>query len=82
MTDSAIIRHTPAGLIRRSLKESDINLQPLKRGGSAGGLLIVNRKGVAPDTLYSNLSGREAFRLISEFSALQRAQKARDSAAK
>ncbi len=81
MTDSAIIRLTPQGTIRRSLQESDINLQPMKRGGSAGGLLIVKRKGAVPDTLYSNLSGRESFRLITEFTAWQRAQKARGSTA-
>jgi hypothetical protein len=82
MTDSAIIRRGPKGTIRRSLEESDINLQPLKRGSSAGGLLIVKRKGAAPDTLYQDLSGREAFRLLNEFTTLQRAQKARDSTSK
>ena len=82
VTDSAIIRRTPQGTIRRSLKESDINLQPIKRGGSAGGLLIVKRKGAAPDTLYQDLSGREAFLLMNEFVALQRARKARDSTSK
>ena len=82
MTDSAIIRRTPKGTIRRSLQESDINLQPIKRGGSAGGLLIVKRKGAVPDTLYQDLSGREAFRLLNEFTTLQRAQKARDSTSK
>ena len=79
MTDSAIIRRAPKGIVRRSLEESDINLQPLKRGGSAGGLLIVKRKGAAPDTLYQDLSGREAFRLLNEFATWRRAQKARDS---
>jgi eukaryotic-like serine/threonine-protein kinase len=79
MTDSAIIRRTPKGTLRRWLKESDINLQPLKRGSSAGGLLIVKRKGAAPDTLYQDLSGREAFRLLNEFTTLLRAQRARDS---
>jgi len=83
LTDSAIIRRAPKGTIRRSLEESDINLQPLKRGSSAGGLLIVKRKGAAPDTLYQDLSGREAFRLMTEFTTLQRAQKAaRDSTSK
>jgi hypothetical protein len=82
LTDSAIIRRTPKGTIRRSLEESDINLQPLKRGGSAGGLLIVKRKGARPDTLYQNLSGREAVRLLNEFTTWQRAQKARDSTSK
>jgi serine/threonine-protein kinase len=82
MTDSAIIRRAPKGIIRRSLQESDINLQPIKRGGSAGGLLIVKRKGAAPDTLYQDLSGREAYRLMIEFTTLQRAQKARDSTSK
>ena len=82
MTDSAIIRRTPKGTVRRSLQESDINLQPLKRGGSAGGLLIVKRKGAAPDTLYQDLSGREGVRLLNEFATWQRAQKARDSTAK
>jgi hypothetical protein len=82
VTDSAIIRRTPYGTIRRSLEESDIDLQPMKRGGSAGGLLIVKRKGAAPDTLYQDLSGREAFLLMNEFVRLQRAQKARDSTSK
>jgi serine/threonine-protein kinase len=82
MTDSAMIRRAPKGTIRRSLQESDINLQPIKRGGSAGGLLIVRRKGAAPDTLYQNLSGREAFRLMNEFTTLRRAQRARDSTSK
>lgn len=82
VTDSAIIRRTPHGTIRRSLEESDINLQPIKRGGSAGGLLIVKRKGAAPDTLYQDLTGREAFLLMNEFVTLQRAQKARDSTSK
>ena len=88
VTDSAIIRRTPRGTVRRSLEESDINLQPIKRGGSAGGLLIVKRKGAVPDTLYQDLSGREAFRLATEFTTWQRAQKgareqkARDSTSK
>jgi serine/threonine-protein kinase len=82
MTDSAIIRRTPKGIVRRSFQESDINLQPLKRGSSAGGLLIVKRKGAAPDTLYQDLSTREAFRLASEFTTWRRAQKARDSTSK
>jgi hypothetical protein len=79
LTDSAIIRRGPKGTIRRSLEESDINLQPIKRGGSAGGLLIVKRKGAVPDTLYQDLSSREAFRLATEFTTWQRAQKARHS---
>jgi hypothetical protein len=82
VTDSAIIRRTPHGTTRRSLQESDINLQPMKRGGSAGGLLIVKRKGSAPDTLYQDLSGREAFLLMNAFVTLARAQKARDSTSK
>jgi hypothetical protein len=82
MTDSAIIRRTPKGIIRRSLKESDLNLQPIKRGGSAGGLLIVKQKGMAPDTLYQDLTTREAFRLMNEFTTLNRAQKARNSTSK
>ena len=84
-TNTNGIRRTPNGTIRRSLQESDINLQPVKRGGSAGGLLIVKRKGAAPDTLYQDLSSREAFRMMSEFTALQRAEKtrkARDSTSK
>jgi len=32
--------------------------------------------------LYQDLSGREAFRLINEFTSWQRAQKARNSASK
>jgi serine/threonine protein kinase len=82
LTDSAIIRRTPTGTIRRSLEESDINLQPIKRGSSSGGLLIVRRKGAVPDTLYQDLSSREAFRLANEFTTWQRAQRARDSTAK
>jgi Protein kinase domain len=82
ITDSAIIRRTPQGTRRHSLAESDINLQPLKRGSSAGGLLIVKRKRAAPDTFYQDLSGREAMRLLSEFGTWQRAQKARDSSSK
>ena len=82
LTDSAIIRRSSKGTIRRSLEESDINLQPLPRGGSAGGLLIVRRKGAAPDTLYRDLSAREGFRLMNEFTAWRRAQKARDSTPK
>ena len=81
LTDSAIIRRTPTGTIRRSLEESDVNLQPLKRGGK-GGFLIVKRKGAAPDTLYHDLSSREAVRLLNEFTTWQRAQKARDSTAR
>ena len=79
ITDSAIIRRTPGRTIRHSLEQSDVNLQPIKRGGSAGGLLIVRQKGAAPDTLYRDLSGREAMRLLTEFATWQRAQKARDS---
>ncbi len=82
LTDSAIIRRGPRGTIRHSLAESDIDLQPLPRGRSAGGLLIVKRNGAAPDTLYRDLSGREGFRLLSEFATWQRAQKARDSTAR
>ena len=82
LTDSAIIRRTPGGDVRRSIDQSDINLQPLPRGGSAGGLLIVRRKGAAPDTLYQDLSSREAFRLANEFATWMRARKARDSTAR
>ena len=83
ITDSAIIRRTPKGTIRRSLEESDVNLQPLKRGGSAGGLLIVRQKGATPDTLYQDLSSREALRLANEFATWQRVQRAaRDSTSK
>ena len=82
ITDSAIIRQTPMGTIRRSFEESNIDVQPLKRGNSAGGLLIVKRKGAAPDTLYQDLTGREAFRLITEMATWRRAQKARDSTRK
>ena len=77
LTDSAIIRRRPRGTIRRSIQQSDINLQPLPRGGSAGGFLIVKQKGAAPDTLYDDLSGQEALRLASEFTTWGRAQKAR-----
>jgi hypothetical protein len=79
LTDSAIIRRTPRGTIRRSLQDANINLQPLKRGGSAGGLLILKWKGAAPDTLYQDLTSREAFRLATEFGTWSRAQKVRDS---
>jgi hypothetical protein len=82
LTDSAIIRRAPTGTVRRSLEESDVNLQPLKRGGSAGGLLIVKQKGAAPDTLYRDLSSREAFRFLNEVTTWRRAQKARDSTSK
>src|SRR6476660_1905425 len=76
ITDSTIIRRTPTRTIRRSVEESDIDLKPIKGGSAAGGLLIVKRKGAAPDTLYEDLSGREGFRLITEFSNWQRAKKA------
>jgi hypothetical protein len=82
LTDSAIIRRAPTGTVRRSLEESDVDLQPLKRGGSAGGLLIVKQKGTAPDTLYQDLSSREAFRFLNEVTTWRRAQKARDSTSK
>jgi len=82
LTDTAIIRRTPKGTVRRSIQESNINLQPLKRGGSAGGLLIVNRKGAVPDTLYSDLTGREAFRLANEFATWGHAKKARAASSK
>ena len=82
LTDSAIIRRTPKGIIRRSLQDANINLQPLKRGGSAGGLLIVKWKGAAPDILYQDLTSREAFRLATEFGTWNRAQKVRDSTAR
>jgi len=76
ITDSTIIRRTPTRTIRRSVEESDIDLKPIKGGSAAGGLLIVKRKGAAPDTLYEDLSGREGFRLLTEFSNWQRAKKA------
>jgi serine/threonine-protein kinase len=79
ITDSTIIRRTPTRLIRRSVEKSDIDLKPIKGGSAAGGLLIVKGKGTAPDTLYQDLSGREGFRLISEFTAWERAKKARES---
>jgi len=82
LTDSAIIRRGPSGTIRRTFQESDINLQPLPRGSAAGGLLIVRRRGAVPDTLFQDLSGREAFLLMNEFSARSRAQRARDSTSK
>ncbi|AHG88134.1 protein kinase [Gemmatirosa kalamazoonensis] len=77
LTDSSIIRVRPGGSIRRSIEASDVNLQPLKRGHSAGGLLIVKQRGAAPDTFYQDLSTREAFRLATEFSTWQRAKRAR-----
>ena len=82
ITDSSIIRRSPKGTVRRSVQESDVNLQPLKRGNAKGGLLIVKRKGGRPDTLYQDLTGREGFRLLNEFVTLQRARKARDTASK
>ena len=82
VTDSAIIRRTPKGTLRRSLAESDVDFQPMRRGGSPGGFLIVKRKGAAPDTLYNYLSGREVMRLLNEITTWHRAQKARDSASK
>ena len=42
----------------------------------------MKEKGATPDTLYQDLSGREAFRLLNEFTTLHRAQKARDSTSK
>src|SRR5688500_8731433 len=41
------------------------------------GLLIVRRKGAAVDTLYSDVSGREGFRLFNELTTLRRSHKAR-----
>jgi serine/threonine-protein kinase len=82
VTDSAIIRRKATGVIRRSIEKSDINLQPMKRGGSAGGLLIVTLKGAAPDTLYQDLSTREAFRLANEFTTWERAKQARNPTSK
>ena len=82
VTESAIIRRTPRGSIRRSLDDSDINLQPLPRAGSPGGLLIVKRKGAIPDTLYDDLSAREAFRLATEFATRERAKKARSASSR
>ncbi len=79
MTESAIIR-LRAGVARRHpTDEADINLQPLARGGSPGGMMIVRRPGIAPDTLFNDLTGRESFRLINEFAELRRAEQARDS---
>jgi hypothetical protein len=82
ITDSAIVRRRPTGTIRRSLEDSDINLQPMKRGGSAGGLLIVKQKGAPPDTFYQDLSGREGIRLATEFAAWMRSKKQGDSTPK
>jgi serine/threonine-protein kinase len=82
VTDSALIRRTPKGIVRRSIAESDVNFQPMKRGKSKGGLLIVKRKGATPDTLYQDLSGREVMRLLNEITTWQRAQKTRDSTSK
>lgn len=82
MTDLAIIRRASTGIIRRTFQESDVNLQPIKGAGSVGGLLIIRRKGKAPDTLYQDLSSREANRLLNELSAWRRAQKARKSTSK
>jgi hypothetical protein len=42
----------------------------------------VKRKGAAPDTLFQDLSGREAFRLMNEFSTMRREQQARDTTAR
>ena len=72
LTDSAIIRRGPKGTVRHSRQESDVNLQPIKRGSSAGGLLIVKEKGATPDTLFQDLSSREGFRLASEVATWSR----------
>lgn len=74
MTDSALIRHASSGTIRRSRQSSDINLQPLPRAGSPGGLLIVQQRGEAPDTFYLDLTSREGFRLATEFGELRRSR--------
>jgi eukaryotic-like serine/threonine-protein kinase len=79
LTDSAIIRRRPAGTVRHSLQGSDVNLQPFRRGGSEGGLLIVRRPGEAPDTLFQDLSGRESYLLMNAFASRHRAQRAPDS---
>lgn len=81
VTDSAIIRSAPTGTIRRSRQASDINLQPLPRGGSQGGLLIVTLRGEAPDTLYQDLTSREGLSLANEFQAWARAERARAATA-
>ncbi len=78
-TDSAIVRASPSGTIRRSRHDSDINLQPLPRGGTPGGLLIVTERGLTPDTFYQDLSSREGFQLASAFQAWGRARRMRDS---
>src|SRR5262249_31074075 len=75
VTDSAVIRLGRGGTVRYSSQESDVNLQPLPRGTSRGGMLIVRPKGRPPDTLYQELSAREGFALANAWAAWQRSQK-------
>ena len=79
MTDSILIRRDPAGTRRIVIKDADISINRRKPSRSAPtvSLFIVRTKGQPPDTLYRNLSGTEAVRLLTELAVWNRAAKAR-----
>ena len=79
MTDSAIIRRGEKGTRRFSEATANVNISPHKRGNSTFWTVVLKQKGVRPDTLYQDLSGREVMRLLAERTSWRRALRARDS---
>jgi len=62
LTDSALIRRAPQGSRRHALADLNMNLY---YNGTTRGLVVSDRKGSIPDTLYRSLSGAELGALTS-----------------
>jgi len=82
MTDSVLIRRSPAGALRVPLKDHNIDLARTKQRGDSvsRGYFIISQKGEASDTLYRNLSSTEVTRVLTELTAWYRARKERIAA--
>jgi len=76
LTDSVLIRRSPAGARRIPIGDARLDLVYKKGlgGPSAVGLLIVSAKGIPPDTIYSELTGVEFTRLRASLAAPSRVQ--------
>jgi hypothetical protein len=74
LTDSVLIRRSPAGPRRIPIGDArmDLNYNRGLVGSRAVGVLVVRSPGAPPDTIYSGLTGLEFQRLRSSLTALSR----------
>ena len=78
LTDSALIRRTPEGPRRHALADLNLNLY---YNGTTRGLVVSDKNGGIPDTLYGSLSGAELGALTSAMKAIGGPTRARTTSA-